>query len=77
MRVDRLQPSRHGPHHFGKRGIADLLDAVGMRYFNRNPVRPQSRRPEKIVNRHHHLEFIPTVMIILAGAPETGPWSLY
>jgi hypothetical protein len=60
MRVDRLQPYRHCPCHVSKFGISDLLDTIDMSDLNRDPVWPKRRRPEKIVNRHHHLCFLPT-----------------
>ena len=81
IRVDRLQARGHGPHHVGKLGIADLLDAVDMADLDRGPVWPQRRRPEKIINRCHHLNFLPTdiamIMVIIMiigiciGTPET------
>ena len=84
MRVDRLQSRRHSPHHVGKLGIADLLDAVGMADLDRGPVWPQRRRPEKIINRCHHLNFLTTdiamiiviIMIIgiCIGTPKTRSW---
>ena len=77
MRVDRLQSRRQGPHHTGKVGIANLFDAVNMGDFDRRPVWPQRRRPEKIINRCHHLLFLPTdtamvlVIIIIVGNSDT------
>ena len=62
MRVDRLQSRRHGPHHVSKLGIADLLDTVDMADLDRGPVGPQRRRPEKIINRCHHLNFYPLTL---------------
>ena len=82
MRVDRLQSRRHGPHHVGKLGIADMFDAVDMGNLDRNPVWPERRRPKKIINRCHHLSFLPTdtamimltviIICISIGTPETS-----
>ena len=48
-----------------KRGIADLLDAVDMADLDHCPVWPQRRCPEKIINRCHHLNFLPTEIAMI------------